>query len=100
VLEPSPTRERLTSGLVHGSGDDPIATLDRAWKATVAAEPLTAKLRAAHIHTWKEGLAKKALTQAEADALRDVEDEVSKVIAVDDFAPEELTHHDSVTTIR
>ncbi len=94
LLEPSPTRDRLTPELFHGQGDDNIATLDRAWKATVVAEPLAAKLHAAHVHSWQEGLAKNIITQPEADALKAVDDAVSAVIAVDDFAPEELTKHD------
>jgi hypothetical protein len=53
-----------------------------------------------HAHTAKDALAKGAITQEEADALAAVDDLVAKVIAVDDFAPEELTHHDTVTTIR
>jgi acyl-CoA dehydrogenase len=95
VLEPSATRERLTAGLIHGSGGEAIATLDRAWKAVTTAEPIAAKLRAVHAHTAKEALAKGAITQAEAGALAVIDDLVSKVIAVDDFAPSDLTHHDA-----
>jgi acyl-CoA dehydrogenase len=94
LLEPSPTRDRLTPELFHGQGDDNIATLDRAWKATVVAEPLAAKLHAAHVHSWQEALAQNVISQPEADALKAVDDAVSAVIAVDDFAPEELTRHD------
>jgi len=94
ILEPSPTRERLTSGLIHGSGNDAVATLDRAWKAVTTSKAL-AKLKSVHAHTAQEALSKGAITQAEAEALTAVDDLVSKVIAVDDFAPEELTHHDS-----
>jgi acyl-CoA dehydrogenase len=94
LLEPSPTRDRLTPGLFHGQGNDPIPTLERAWKATIVAEPLAAKLHAAHVHSWQEALAKNIITQPEADALKAVDDAVSAVIAVDDFAPDELTKHD------
>ena len=96
LLEPSPARERLTPGLFHGRGEDSIVVLERAWKATVAVEPLAAKLHAAHVHDWKEALAKNVITQPEADALKSVDDAVAAAIAVDDFAPAELTHHDAV----
>ncbi len=97
LLEPSPTRERLTPGLFHGRGEDSILVLERAWKAVVVAEPIAAKLRAAHVHSWQEGLAKGAISQAEADGLKMVDDSVSAVIAVDDFAPEDLTRHDNTS---
>ncbi|MGA9796920.1 MAG: acyl-CoA dehydrogenase [Rhizomicrobium sp.] len=94
LLEPSPTRDRLTAGLFHGKGDDNIAVLDRAWKATVTAEPLVAKMRTARLHTWQDALAKGFITPPEADVLKMVDDAVAAVIAVDDFAPDELTKHD------
>src|SRR5580658_10511637 len=37
LLEPSPARDRLTAGIFHGHGDDKVASLDRAFKLTVAA---------------------------------------------------------------
>jgi acyl-CoA dehydrogenase len=94
LLEPSPARERLTSGLIHGHGDDPITVLEKAWNMTVAAEPIAAKLRAAHLHGWQEARSKDVITQSEADVMKAVDDAVSAVIAVDDFAPQELTRHD------
>ncbi len=94
LLEPSATRERLTQGLFHGHGDEPVALLDKAWKAVAAAEPITAKLRAAHVHSAEEARAKNLIGDAEAGALKAVDAAVSAVIAVDDFAPAELTRHD------
>jgi acyl-CoA dehydrogenase len=95
LLEPSPTRERLTAGIFHGSGEDPVAVLDRAWKVVVAAEPIAAKLHAAHLRSAKDALEKGVIGAAEADALAAVDAAVAAAIAVDDFAPEELTRHDA-----
>ena len=48
LIEPSATRDRLTSGMFIGHGPgDPIGQIERALVATVAAEPIDARLRAA-----------------------------------------------------
>jgi acyl-CoA dehydrogenase len=95
ILEPSATRERLTPGLFHGRGDDAIVLLEKAWNAVVAAEPVAAKLRAAHLHGADEARAQNIISDAEADALKAVDAAVAAVIAVDDFAPGDLTRHDA-----
>ncbi len=67
LLEPSATRDRLTAGMyIPVAGDDPVSLIERALVATLAAEPLEAKIRAA----VKEGrLDGKLPAGAPADAL-------------------------------
>ena len=91
LLEPSPARDRLTTGIFHGHGDDKIANLDRAFKLTAAAAPLFEKMRKAHVHDVHAARAAGIIDEDAARALQAVEDAVAAVIAVDDFAAEELS---------
>src|SRR5206468_12775451 len=48
LLEPPATRDRLTAAMyAPTTGDNPVAQIGRALAATLAAEPIEAKLRAA-----------------------------------------------------
>ena len=48
LLEPSATRDRLTAGMyLPTAGDDPVSLIERALAATLAAEPIEARIRAA-----------------------------------------------------
>ncbi len=48
MLEPSATRDRLVAGsFVSAADDDPVALIERALIATLASEPVEAKIRAA-----------------------------------------------------
>ena len=48
LLEPSATRDRLVAGsFVSKAADDPVALIEHALVATLAAEPIEAKIRAA-----------------------------------------------------
>ena len=48
LIEPSASRDRLTAGMYLGhAADDPVAQIERALAATIAAEPAEAKLRLA-----------------------------------------------------
>jgi acyl-CoA dehydrogenase len=101
LLEPSATRDRLTAGMYIGRAeDDPVNLIERALAATVAVEPIEAKLKAA----MKEGrldaklppgadadvltgraLAAGILTADEAHALNAQRALVARVVRVDDF---------------
>jgi acyl-CoA dehydrogenase len=116
LLEPSATRDRLTAGMyAPTTGDHPVAQIERALAATLAAEPIEAKVRAAA----KEGKfdakvppgggldalvaraqAAGVITATEAAAVIAARDLTAKVIRVDDF-PQDLglsemqaPHHD------
>ncbi len=105
LIEPSAARDRLTAGIyLSDATDDPLAEIERALAATIAAEPIEAKLRAA----VKDGrvdaklppgegaetlttraVAAGAITAAEAAALAVARELTAKVIRVDDF-PQDL----------
>jgi acyl-CoA dehydrogenase len=105
LLEPSATRDRLTSGMfAPTTGDHPVAHIERALRATLAAEPIEARIRAAA----KDGKfdakvppgggldavvarahAAAVITAAEAAAVIAARDLTARVIRVDDF-PQDL----------
>ncbi len=102
LIEPSAARDRLTAGIYLSTAtDDPLAEIERALTATIAAEPVEAKLRTA----VKDGrvdaklppgagvdvltaraVAAGAITAAEAGVLAVARELTAKVIGVDDFA--------------
>jgi acyl-CoA dehydrogenase len=98
LLEPSATRDRLTVDLFHPGDDDGLARLERAFRLTVAAQPISDRLHKAHIHeidlARKQGL----INDSEAAQLRETEMAVATAIEVDDFAADELAHHDTNRT--
>jgi acyl-CoA dehydrogenase len=91
VLEPSAARDRLTPDLSHVEDDGGVARLEKAFLLVTGAEDIARRLRAAQIHDWREAVKKGVITQAEGDQLAAAHEAVSRVIEVDDFAPEELS---------
>ena len=91
LLEPSPTRDRLTADLYHPHDDNGVARLERAFEAVVKAEPIAAKLRGAHVHDLDEAHKSGVLTDAEQQQMTAVREAVAKVVAVDDFAAAEVS---------
>ncbi len=105
LLEPSAARDRLTAGVyVPEATDDPLALIERALVATLAAEPVEAKIRAgakeerfdaklpagAGIDALVErARAAGIITAAEGAAVLAARDLTAKVIRVDDF-PQDL----------
>src|SRR5947209_9321302 len=90
VLEPSAARDRLTADLAAVDDDGGIARLEKAFLLVTAAEDIYKKMRAAHIHDWREAVKKGVITQAEGDRLAAAHEAVAKAIEVDDFPPETL----------
>lgn len=93
VMEPGPARDRLTPGLSLGKGEDAVADLERAFMLVHANEGIARKMRAARIRDPREAVSRGVITQTEGDAMAAAQAAVSKVVEVDDFAPEELTGH-------
>ncbi|WP_448041633.1 acyl-CoA dehydrogenase [Bradyrhizobium liaoningense] len=91
ALEPSAARERLTPDLARVDDDGGFARLERAFKLVASTDAIARRLRAAHIRDWKEAVAKGVITQAEGEQLAAAREAVTKVIEVDDFAPEALS---------
>ncbi|MCS3727674.1 acyl-CoA dehydrogenase [Bradyrhizobium betae] len=91
VLEPSAARERLTPDLAHVDDDGGFARLERAFKLVTGTDAIAKRMRAAHVRDWKDAVAKGVITQAEGEQLAEAHEAVTKVIEVDDFAPEALS---------
>ncbi|MCC7327954.1 MAG: acyl-CoA dehydrogenase [Burkholderiales bacterium] len=101
LIAPSATRDRLTAGMFIGrDDDDPVGLIERALVATVAIEPVEAKLKAATREgrldgqlppgTGVDALAQRAVAAGviepdEAQALIIQRDLAARVIRVDDF---------------
>ena len=102
LIEPSATRDRLTAGVfLSRSPVNPVVQIERALAATIASEPVEAKIRTALKHKQLDGrlapgagveaLVARArdagvITAAEADLVLAAREATAAVIRVDDFA--------------
>ncbi|MGO9868697.1 MAG: acyl-CoA dehydrogenase, partial [Rhodomicrobium sp.] len=104
MLEPGDVRDRLTRYIfVSHDERDPTGLLEVTLKKVIESEEAERKLERAIRkgvvkrylgNDWlKEALDKGVLTQEEADLLRYTERLIAKVIAVDEFDPEEIKPH-------
>jgi acyl-CoA dehydrogenase len=91
VLEPSAARDRLTPDLSHVDDDGGVARLEKAFLLVTSAEEIAKRMRAAHLHDWKEAVKKGVITQGEGEQIAAAHAAAAKVIEVDDFAPEALS---------
>ena len=90
LLEPSATRDRLTSGLYLGDDGGGIAQLERAYKQVTAAAPIQKKMHDAKVRDIRAAQEKGIITEAEAQTMEAAAKAVLDAVNVDDFAPEEL----------
>ncbi|MCG6875393.1 MAG: acyl-CoA dehydrogenase [Betaproteobacteria bacterium] len=99
LIEPSATRDRLTAGMYLPSDqNDPFAILERALDATIAAESIEKRIRAAQKEGRVSGATAEALAdaaraagiieEAERESLRTAAALRDEVIRVDDFPPD------------
>ena len=91
LLEPSATRDRLTGGIFIGGAADPVGMLDHALAMALVAEPIERKLRTASGGDIDAGETSGTIDADEARTLREFRSLLRSVLAVDDFAPEELS---------
>jgi acyl-CoA dehydrogenase len=91
LLTPSATRDRLTVDIFHGTGDNGLARLERAFELVVAAQPLRDRMHKAHVRDIDKARQQGLINEAEAGQLRAAAEAVAAAIAVDDFAAEELS---------
>jgi acyl-CoA dehydrogenase len=91
LLTPSATRERLTADISHGIGGDGLSRLERAFELTVAAEPLHDRLQRANVRDIEKARQQNVINDVEAAQLHAAAEAVAAAVAVDDFAPEELS---------
>lgn len=90
LLEQSETRDRLTGGLHFGNEGDPVHTLEKAFELIQETKSLREKMDKADIDDIEEARHNGVLTDNEAEKLKETNKAIEKIIAVDDFAPEEL----------
>jgi acyl-CoA dehydrogenase len=99
LIEPSATRDRLTAGMfVSSSEDNPVGAIELALAATLAADPIEAKIKDAvkagrlSVRPREDRIAAAQsagiITAEESSALRRAQRLVDKVIRVDDFPPD------------
>jgi acyl-CoA dehydrogenase len=94
ITSPSATRDRLTVDLFHPAASETengVALLERAFAKTVAVQPIRDRMHTARVRDIDQAVTQRTITAAEAAQLRDAADAVAAAIAVNDFAPEELT---------
>src|SRR6516165_10696433 len=91
LLTPSAARDRLTADLSHVEDDGGTARLERAFVLVAATEEISRRMRAARLNDVKAAVTKGVITQSEADRLSVAHEAATKVIEVDDFAPETLS---------
>jgi acyl-CoA dehydrogenase len=100
LTNPCPARDRLTVDLFKpiqtaGKHPDGVAILERAFAMTVAVQPIRDRMRTARVRDIDQALTQRTISADEAAQLRAAAEAVSAAIAVDDFAPEELTSRGS-----
>ena len=91
LLEPSATRDRLTVDIAQCEGNEGVARLERAFRLKIASHDLRERMRKAHVRDIGKARAQGLINDAEAAQLEELAKAVADAIAVDDFAPEELS---------
>jgi acyl-CoA dehydrogenase len=90
LMEPSAARDRLTVDLFHGS-DGGLVLLERAFALKVASHDLRDRLRKARLRDIGKAREQGLINEAEFAELETMAKAIDAAIAVDDFAPEEIT---------
>ena len=93
LLQPGHQRDRITAGLFLAPGNrgaNGIAELEQAFEQVVATEPLQQKIKKAGSENLEQAVKDGVITEAEREQLQLTAALVSKVVAVDDFAQDEL----------
>ena len=93
LMAPSATRDRLTSGLHWGREGDAVAKLERAFSLSVLTEKPREAMHKARIEDPEAAVATGDITSAEAGQIAEYRKAVAEVVAVDDFAADELAFH-------
>jgi acyl-CoA dehydrogenase len=94
IVTPSAARDRLTVDLYHPAADQNehgVALLERAFALTVAVQPIRDRMHAARVRDVDQAVKQRTISADEAAQLKTAADAVAAAVAVNDFAPEELT---------
>lgn len=89
LTAPSESRDRLTANIYRGRDGDAVATLEDAFALATETQPIRDRLRKARIKDWRDA-PENLLPAAERSRLEATDRAIATVIAVDDFAAEEL----------
>ncbi|MGE0038924.1 MAG: acyl-CoA dehydrogenase, partial [Xanthobacteraceae bacterium] len=91
LLGPSATRDRVTVDIAQCEGNEGVARLERAYRLKIASHDLRERLRKARVRDIGKARAQGLINDAEAAQLEELERAIADAVAVDDFAPEELS---------
>ena len=91
LMQPGAARDRLTDGVYVGGKDEAIGRLLDAFDQVLATQPIHDRLKTQKIKDWKAAHKTGLVSDAEAAALDAADKAVADVIAVDDFAPEDVS---------
>ncbi len=99
ITNPCAARDRLTVDLFRpadGAHPNGITLLERAFAMTVAVQPIRDRMHTARVRDVDQAVKQRTITASEAAQLKAAAEAVAAAIAVDDFAPEELTARGAV----
>jgi acyl-CoA dehydrogenase len=97
LLEPSATRDRLTVDIFHGEGHEGLALLERAYALKIASHDVRERMRNARVHDVVKARQEGLITDAEVAQLEELAKAIGEAIAVNDFAPEEISPQHAAT---
>lgn len=88
LLEPTEARERLVGQVWSHCTGKAVEELEQAFDRVVKAQPLMDSVRQSGVRDWRVAHEKGAITDSQAQVLKEAEQAVARVIQVDDFAPD------------
>jgi acyl-CoA dehydrogenase len=96
ISNPGAARDRLTVDLFRSAATDDahangLALLERAFALTVAVQPIRDRMATARVRDIEQAVKQRTISADEAAQLKAAAEAVAAAVAVDDFAPEELT---------
>ncbi len=94
LTAPSAARDRLLPDLFHppqSERHNGVARLERAFALVTAVQPVRDRMQAVRVRDVDQALKQRTINDEEAAQLKQAAEAVAAAIAVDDFAPEELT---------
>lgn len=90
ILEPSATRDRLVENIYGGCSSEGIHELNEAYRKVCETETLREQLSKSG-KSAEEAVSEGSMSESDARRLQDADEAVARVIAVDDFAAEDIT---------
>src|SRR5215469_2599033 len=94
ITTPSAARDRLTVDLYHPTemdGSNGIALVEHAFAMAAEVQPIRDRMHAARVRDIDQAVKQGTINADEAARLKAAADAVSAAVAVNDFAPEEIT---------